>query len=472
MNITDSIRQFARTRPDAVAIIRADDTRMSYRMLDGHIDAFARRAWMAGLAPGQIAGLSIGGPDESLALVMALALARIGVASADVRLPSRYLAAVLVQPGVAAPDGQPTVGFDWAWLSEGDPAGCADGGVILRVFGTSGTTGMPRFCAVSHDAMAARIAGKGFPIIDREGPPVLICAMGLGGAAGLRACLTAFNAGGTVVFSNMPRLVNAVLRHSVTSLAVSPRTLQEILATIPAGAGPLPSLRALRISGSHLPAALARKAAERLCANVVTTFGSTETGNVCSGRHGAFGGTPFAVGRILPDMQAEAVDDDHRPLPPGTEGTLRIRGPGMTAGYFGDAAATRAAFRDGWFYPGDRGAVTQERVMIVTGRLGDFINSGGVKVNPKLIEDVLLSLPGIVEAAAFGVPDADGLAQIWAAIVPDGPVDDRTLRTLCAVRLGARAPKFVLQMRGLPRNESGKVVTAALAEYAAGLSGR
>ena len=234
----------------------------------------------------------------------------------------------------------------------------------------------------------------------------------------------------------------------------------------------MPPLRALRISGSHLPAALAHKAARRLCANVVTTFGATETGNVCSGRHGAFAAIPFSVGTVLPDMQAEAVDTDHRALPPGSEGMLRIRGPGMTLGYFGDAAATRAAFRDGWFYPGDQGAVTPERVMIVTGRIGEFINSGGVKVNPKLIEDVLLSLPGVVEAAAFGAPDADGLVQIWAAIVSDAPAGDAALRRLCAARLGARAPKFILQMRSLPRNENGKVVKAALADYAATLSTR
>ena len=57
--------------------------------------------------------------------------------------------------------------------------------------------------------------------------------------------------------------------------------------------------------------------------------------------------------------------------------------------------------------------------MVVTGRTGDFINSGGVKTSPHVIEEVLRAVPGVRDAVAFGVPDARGLAQIWAAIVAD-----------------------------------------------------
>jgi len=473
MNITDPIREFARTAPGADAIILPDDTAISYRALDQHIDRFARRVLTLGLRPGQIAGLAIAPPNEALALIMALALARIGVASADMALPARHLAAAFVQPGIAPPPGTRAIPFDRSWFAavpgeeQEELVEGREGAAVFRVFATSGTTGLRRFCPVSHADMALRIAGKGFPIVSASGRTILICAMGLGGSAGLRGCLTTFSVAGTLVFTHMAGLVNAVLRHGVTALAASPRTLQEVLATTPAGVGPLPSLRALRISGSHLPAKLARIAAQRLCPNVVTTFGSTETSNVCSGRWGEFPSEPLAIGRILPDMEVQAVDEDHQPLPPGTEGLLRIRGPGMVKGYFDDAAATRASFRDGWFYTGDRGAVTAARVMIVTGRTGDFINSGGVKVNPRVIEEVLLSVPEVTQAVAFAVPDADGLAQIWAAIVSETPVERAVLIRLCAEKLGPTAPKFIMQMPDLPRNENGKIVTDALVDFAA-----
>ena len=139
----------------------------------------------------------------------------------------------------------------------------------------------------------------------------------------------------------------------------------------------------------------------------------------------------------------------------------------MVTAYFDDPAATEASFRDGWFYTGDRGAVTTDRVLRVNGRVGSFINSGGVKVDPRVIEDVLLSLEGVTEAAAFGAPDRDGLPQIWAAIVADRTIPRPELDQLCAAQLGARAPKFVVQLQELPRNENGKVLLAPLQDFAA-----
>lgn len=223
-----------------------------------------------------------------------------------------------------------------------------------------------------------------------------------------------------------------------------------------------------RCAGSQLSAKLARTAAQRLCATIITAFGTTEAGTVCGGRYDTLFGVPLGVGQILPWVEVQAVDAAGVPLPPGTEGLLRIRSADVVAGYFDDEYATREVFRDGRFYPGDIGSVTPDGVLIVSGRTGDFINSGGVKVNPRLIEEVLLSLPQVAQAAAFGVPDADGLAQVWAAIVPEAPIEAAVLNRLCGEKPGARAPKFILQMKDLPRNENGKVLTSVLVEFAAG----
>ncbi len=482
MNIADFVRDSARADPDGIAIVRADDTAISYRDFDRWIDALARHARGYGLKSGDIAGLSIAGPDEALALTLALALARIGVATAETSLPARHLAKVFLQPGQTAPPGAlgqtvplgaTTIALDRSWPQPGaaddgspPPASHPGGGAPCRVFATSGTTGGPRHCVSTHTAMAARVEGHEYGMVNDRGRTAMICALGLGGASGLRSALTVFKLGGTLVFTNMAGIVNAILRHGVTSLVTSPIMLRRIAAMVPDGVGPLPPLRVIRVSGSQLPLRLAEIAARKLCPNLVTSFGSTETGNICLGRFGAIG-VPLGVGTIVPGVTVEAVDAHDTPLPAGTEGLLRFRAPGAVDGYFNDEAATRASFRDGWFYSGDLGAVTAGGVMIVTGRIGDFINSGGVKVDPRTIEEVLLTLPGVSDAVAFGVPDPDGLAQIWAAIVPATPIDGAVLNRICGQRLGATAPKFILQMRELPRNANGKIVTAVLIEFAA-----
>src|SRR3954454_12507459 len=99
MNVTDPIRSVAASAPDNVAFVEADGARVTCRELDRRIDRCGRRALKLGLAPGQVVALGIGGPDEALALVVALGLARAGIASADPQLPSRHLLAALVHRG-------------------------------------------------------------------------------------------------------------------------------------------------------------------------------------------------------------------------------------------------------------------------------------------------------------------------------------------------------------------------------------
>ena len=87
-----------------------------------------------------------------------------------------------------------------------------------------------------------------------------------------------------------------------------------------------------------------------------------------------------------------------------------------------DDAATAEAFRDGWFHSGDITTIWPDGFLTLGGRLTDFMNHGGVKVAPELIEDALLRLPGVTDAASFSVPDALVLDELWIAIVaPPSP---------------------------------------------------
>jgi acyl-CoA synthetase (AMP-forming)/AMP-acid ligase II len=169
---------------------------------------------------------------------------------------------------------------------------------------------------------------------------------------------------------------------------------------------------------------------------------------------------------VFPGVEVQAVDADDQPLPPGTEGVLRVRSGGCAGAYFDAPAASALVFRDGWVYPGDVGTVAPDGLVTLAGRPSEVINQGGVKVLPQLVEDVLLSVPEIGEAAAFGVPDDMGITRVWAAIVPNGRVDMSAVHALCRERLRMRAPTSILQMEALPRNEAGKVLRDVLRKRA------
>ena len=278
--------------------------------------------------------------------------------------------------------------------------------------------------------------------------------------------LRTFWTGGTLVLTNPSEAVTAIRRHKVNALSIAPVSLQQVLAAMPADAVPPPSLEMIEVSGSALPSRLGTMARQRLCETLFSHFGATETGGIASAPLFALGGTPGAVGYLHAGVEVQAVDADDRPLPPNTEGVLRIRGGNVVAGYTGDAAASAAVFRNGWFYCGDIGAVSPDGLLTVSGRDGDFINAGGNKLSPQVVEEVLLSLPQVTEAAAFGVPDRMGVVQIWAAIVSAAPVDMPVLRALCRDGLAEKAPKYIIQIKGLPRNANGKVVRAELVKFA------
>lgn len=469
MNITDPIRYVARVNPAAVAVIRRNDVAVSFRQFDRLIDATAAVLGEFGIGTGQVVGLSIAGPDAFPGLVVALALARLGAASADMALPAPRMDVCVYEPGSPPRPGVRSVANAAIWARAQQAAAAATtvpvhpgGPGLCRIFATSGSTGTPKFVALSHELMATRVLSGGLALGGERA--VRICGLGLGIGVSLVLVLRTLWTGGTLVLTDAANALGAIRRHGVTSLLASTFLLQDLLSRIEPGAAP-PTLRSIDVSGSALPGPLYARVRETLCGNVIARFGATETGAVASAPIAALYGDPLAVGIVHPGVAVEAVDADGRTLPPDREGELRIRTTGLASGYLDDPETSAAAFRDGWFYSGDLGSVSADGVMRVSGRIGEVINSGGVKVSPRLIEDVLLSAPAVTDAAAFGVPDELGVVRIWAAVVATEPLAKPALNALCG-RLGERAPRSFLQLAALPRNGNGKLVREVLVRAA------
>jgi acyl-coenzyme A synthetase/AMP-(fatty) acid ligase len=468
MNIVDPILAHAQTRPQAAALVLIDGQAVTFGMLD----TLVRRAAAFGLAQGLTAGstvaMRIGGADEALGRIVALGLARIGVATCDPTVPPKHLTAALVAPGESPPNVARRIPLDSSWLTGAESLAPSHpgGDALFRIFSTSGTTGVPRFCPVTHTIMAARVAASGHPIARTSFSPILLCALGLDGNWATRIVLATLTGGGTVVFSNAASLLRTLVEQRVTTLVTSPAVLQSVLGNMLPTQTVLPDLRAVVTGGSRLPDPLWRLATNRLCPEILISFGASETSVVATGRYEQLAHVPQSVGLLEPGSAAQAVDENHQPLPPGTEGIIRVRTPGDIAGYLDNPEATATTFRDGWFYTGDIGAVTADGHLVITGRAVEIINHGGMKISPRIIEDMLLSVPEIGQAAAFGVPDNQGVVQVWAAIVTNSPVDGDALQRLCTARLGELAPKFIVQMPNLPRNANGKVMTHVLVDAA------
>jgi acyl-coenzyme A synthetase/AMP-(fatty) acid ligase len=474
MNISDPIRRNARIQPQAQAILNFGNV-FSYAQLDGAVDAVAARMLGLNLAPGRAAGVVLSSGFAQM--IFTLALARIGaiaVTSRDVVLGVGGVTTdvVFTDAGAAAVPKGNAVLVDDGWFRP--PAGARPvdmhpgGGAPFMIVSSSGTTGVPKAMALSHDLMRRRVESKWLanraPDHARQ-----ICAVGLETYYGMSIVLRTLWTGGLVATAiRWEDIPAAIPLYQINYVAASPAQLGRMLESFGPGVGPFPTIQVVEVGGSTLPAPLAARAKAQLGGEIRVSYGATEHGFVASASVDAIAGKPGAVGHIGPGIEVQAVDDAHQPLPPGSAGRIRFRSPTLLEGYVGDPKASAEAFRDGWFYPGDIGSVGEDGVLTIAGRAGETVNAGGVKVSPRHIEDVVLQVDDVAEAAVFVKPNAAGVDEIWAAIVQKRPVDVASLLRHCTGRLGTSAPRMVLVVDKLPRNAAGKVVPEELLKIAAG----
>ena len=211
--------------------------------------------------------------------------------------------------------------------------------------------------------------------------------------------------------------------------------------------------------GAPLPEPLIRFFAER-GAHVLNGCGLTETGPTVflmdpAGAVGKIGSVGKA--QVLTEARLAGVPDGE----PG-QGEVQLRGPNVTPGYYGDAAATEAAFTaDGWLATGDVARRDADGYYWIVDRIKDMFVSGGENVYPAEVERVLNAHPAVLEAAVIGVADARW-GEVGAGFVmlrPDAPAPDpEALRAWCRERLaGFKVPATLRVVEEFPRTAAGKI---------------
>jgi malonyl-CoA/methylmalonyl-CoA synthetase len=221
--------------------------------------------------------------------------------------------------------------------------------------------------------------------------------------------------------------------------------------------------RAVRLftSGSAaLPAAAFEAFRAATGQSVLERYGMTEIGMALSNPYDG-PRVPGAVGRPLPGVEVDIVDDDGWPVSEGQPGELRVRTPQMFAEYHGDPAATAAGFDDdGRFRTGDTGVRDADGVIRLLGRTSiDIIKSGGYKLSALEIEAALLEHPAVAEAAVLGAPDPTWGERVTAFIVArDATLTAEALQSFARDRLAPyKLPRDIRFIAALPRNAMGKV---------------
>jgi acyl-CoA synthetase (AMP-forming)/AMP-acid ligase II len=343
------------------------------------------------------------------------------------------------------------------------PLNLDDAALILM---TSGTTGRPKGIAHSIRSLLARtslnIAAIGAGTM-RESLCVLPVFFGHGLIGNV---LTPLLAGGRVhlwqgpdmkALAGLAGLLDAraiSFMSSVPSfwklaLRVSPRP-QHLLDRIHVGSAPL---------SIELWRDIAAWAGTQAVYNML---GMTETANwIGGGPLDEAGGADGYVGTAWGG--ALAVLDETGGVVRSGRGEVLVQSPSLMLGYWQRPDLDAAAFVDGWFRTGDVGALSETGQLTLVGRLKSEINRSGIKVQAEEIDMLLERHPEIVEACAFGIPDALAGEAVAAAIVlrPGARFDPDAIKAWCRKRVRAEAvPGRLYSLEAIPRNDRGKVVRA------------
>ncbi|MBB5215591.1 AMP-binding protein [Parapusillimonas granuli] len=182
-----------------------------------------------------------------------------------------------------------------------------------------------------------------------------------------------------------------------------------------------------------------------------------------------------SCGKPGPFRQARIVDESGQAVQAGQVGELQVRGPGMLQGYYKNPQATAAAFDGDWFRTGDLFRQDERGYFYIVGRVKDMIRRAGENIAAREVEAVITALPQVAEAAAVPVPDEvrGEEVKVYVALREGYGPEDLPVSALlehCAAKLARfKIPRYIAYHGTLPKTPSGKIAKKQLTQGVADL---
>ncbi len=486
--ITKWLARHAAERPDAPAVIHAG-TVLSWSHLAEKVERLAGALNRAGVARGDVVAVQL--PNIPEFIVAYFAICRLGAVLSTLHMPYRAAeienllahnkaAAAIVlaeakdfRPAEAVLAMRARLPQLKAVIAHGakvqgsfvlgemieqsppldaeavDPPVAADPFLLLY---TSGTTAAPKGVPHNYHTILSN-ARLGAPEHKISGDDRMLSAAPFTHLFGLYSVHVAMAGGAAMVL--LPTftptdLAITIARDKPTALWTAPAHFAALRAQDLVAKHDFSSLRMMIMSGSACPPDLVRWTAAQMSRCAVTQlWGMTETQGALYTRPGdSIDIAANSAGRPSPGTEIRIVDAEGRPRPPGEEGELQVRGCLLFPGFFNNPAANEAGFTaDGWYRTGDLATADAAGNVAITGRSKDVISRGGVKFNPRDVEDLLDAHSAILQSAI--VPMADPVlgerACAFVTLCPGAAAP--SLDDLCAYLLGQGIAKLKLPER-------------------------
>ncbi|MDX8523672.1 AMP-binding protein [Mesorhizobium sp. MSK_1335] len=346
---------------------------------------------------------------------------------------------------------------------------------LAAIIYTSGSTGEPKGVMLTHRNMTAACTSIASYLELRE-DEVILNVLPLAFDYGLYQMLMAFRTGARLVlersFAFPAQILQIIKDERITGFPGVPTIFASLAELKSLKDHDFSSIRYVTNTAAALPLKHISMLRELFSgARIYSMYGLTECKRCTYLPPEDLARKPLSVGIAIPNTEIWIVDENDKRVEPGTVGQLVIRGATVMKGYWGKPEATARKLRPGplpgeqVLYTGDYCRMDADGYLYFIGRGDEIIKSRGEKVAPKEVEDVLMNIPGVKEAAVVGVPDALlGQAVKAFVVIEQGRiVGERQLQMECQKRLeNFMVPKSIVIVPSLPKTDTGKLKKLAL----------
>jgi fatty-acyl-CoA synthase len=346
---------------------------------------------------------------------------------------------------------------------------------IAQILYTSGTTADPKGAVLTHAAFMAHYASC-IVSADLSAADRSLDALPLYHSAQMHVFLNPhllLGAESVLIEAPEPALVLRLIEeHRITAFFAPPTVWISLLRHEDFNRRDLSSLEKIYYGASIMPVPVLEELRRRVPgAKPYNLYGQSEIGPLATVlRPEDHDARPASAGRSVLNVETRVVDEEMRDVDLGVPGEIVHRSPQLLLRYWDKPEETAEAFRGGWFHSGDVAWRDEQGYLFVVDRTKDIINTGGITVSSREVEEALFTHPAVYEVAVIALPDLKWIEAVTAVVVlrPGAEANEDALIEHARTTLAPfKLPKRVIFTDSLPRNTAGKLLKRELrAAYA------
>jgi long-chain acyl-CoA synthetase len=343
---------------------------------------------------------------------------------------------------------------------------------------TGGTTGVSKGAVLLHRNLIANVLQSeawNRPAMKRIADgvqPTGVCALPLYHIFAFTVCMMLFmRTGGKLILIPNPRDIPAVLKelakHKIHSFPAVNTLFNGLVNHPDFNRVDWSNLKVSVGGGTAVQSNVAKLWFEKTGCPICEGYGLSETSPSATGNPVTSTEFTGTIGIPLPNTWLKLLDDEGQEVGAGQSGEIAIKGPQVMAGYWQRPDETaKVMTTDGYFKTGDIGVVDEKGFFKIVDRKKDMILVSGFNVFPTELEDVVGQIPGVMECACVGVPDAKTGEAVKLVIVKKDPnLSEADVRNFCKENLtGYKQPKLIEFRNELPKTPVGKILRRELRE--------